>query len=128
MKRSLSGNGTAIIKKYTQGVILIAVFIIAGVSISAAAQELMRDRTLVGLALLALSIFLLQGGLAYLAGLLFWDKSIRNTLAMIPSSRNNHFVLGIAIMNFPPIAVVPCMLGIIFRHTTNAFWIWFFRK
>ncbi|NIS60087.1 MAG: hypothetical protein GTO13_05100, partial [Proteobacteria bacterium] len=128
MKRALSGNGTAIMKKYTQGVILIAVFIIAGVSISAAAQELMWDRTLIRLALLALSIFLLQGGLAYLAGLLFWDKNIRNTLAMIASSRNNHFVLGIAVMNFPPIVVVPCMLGIIFHHTTNAFWVWLFRK
>ncbi len=128
MKKVLSAHAAAIIKRYAQGVILIVVFVIACVSISAAAQELVWDQTLIKLALLVLSIFLLQGGTAYLVGLVLWDRSIRNTLAMIASSRNNHFVLGIAIMNFPPIVVVPCMLGIIFHHTTNAFWVWLFRK
>jgi len=128
VKKALPENAAPIIKRYTQGAILILVFIIAGVSISAAAQELVWDQTLMKLALLVLSIFVLQGGMAYLAGLILWDKSIRNTLAMIASSRNNHLVLGIAIMNFPPIAVVPCMLGIIFHHMTNALWVWLFRK
>jgi predicted Na+-dependent transporter len=128
IKRFLPANTAAMFKRHTQGVMLMTVFITIGVSISAASQELVWDQALMRLALLVLSIFFLQGGLGYLAGLMFWDKSVRNTLAMIASSRNSNFILGIAIMNFPPIAAVPCILAIIFHHTTNAFWVWLFRK
>lgn len=128
LKRLPSGRATRIIKRYTQAAILVMVFGSLAISISAATGEMVWDQTLLRLGFVVLSIYFLQGGMAYLAGFMLWDKSIRNTLAMIASSRNNNFALGIAIMNFPPLAVVPCVFGIIFHHTTNAFWVWLFRE
>jgi hypothetical protein len=47
---------------------------------------------------------------------------------MIASARNMQLMLGIAIINFPPLAVVPCVVGIIFQNMIIAFWLWIFRK
>ena len=78
--------------------------------------------------LLVFSVYMLQGGIAYLVGRLFWGKPIRRTLALIASSRNNQISLGIAIVNFSPATAIPCIFGFIFHHVTNAIWLWLFRK
>ena len=82
---------------------------------------------LAGMLILVFSVYLVQGGVAYLAARLFWGASIRRTLALIASSRNNQISLGIAVMNFSPATAVPCIFGFIFHHFTNAVWLWLFR-
>jgi predicted Na+-dependent transporter len=124
----LSQNGITIIKRLSQTVIPTVLFIIIAASISRTTQEIMWDQTLLKLAPLVLSITIVQGGFAYLAGLILWNKNIRNTLAIVASSRNVQIMLGIAIINFPPKVVIPCVLGIIFQHMNNAIWLWLFRR
>ncbi|MFC1477123.1 bile acid:sodium symporter family protein [candidate division KSB1 bacterium] len=109
-------------------VIPLLVFLIISSSISGAAQDIQWDWALFRVGAVVLLIYFLQGGLAYAAGFLFGDKSIRNTLALVGSSRNIQLVLGIAVINFPPLVIIPMVLGIIFHHLTNLFWLWIFRK
>jgi predicted Na+-dependent transporter len=128
MTKLLSQNKIAIIKWLSEPVIPTVLFIVIAVSISRTTQEIMWDQTLLKLAPLVLSITIIQGGSAYLAGFVLWDKSIRNTLAIVASSRNVQIMLGIAIINFPPKVVIPCVLGIIFQNMNNAMWLWLFRR
>jgi predicted Na+-dependent transporter len=127
-KKIISDNVATIIKRRTETVMSVLVFLAIAVSISGTAQELVWDQIHIKLGVLVLSIFFLQGGLAYLAGLILSDEATRNTLTMIASSRNLMLMLGIAIINFPPIVGVPCVLGIILQNITSMVWIWLFRK
>ena len=95
---------------------------------SDASQRLIWTQGLAAMLLLVFSVYMLQGGIAYLVGRLFWGKPIRRTLALIASSRNNQISLGIAIVNFSPATAIPCIFGFIFHHVTNAIWLWLFRK
>jgi hypothetical protein len=128
MTKILSWDKITIIKRLSKPVIPTVLFIVIAVSISRTIWEIAWDQTLLRLAPLVLSITIIQGGAAYLAGFVLWDKSIRNTLAIVASSRNVQIMLGIAIINFPATVVIPCILAIIFQHINNAVWLWLFRK
>ena len=108
--------------------VLVLLFVNCVLVSSGASQRLIWSRSLVGMLLLVFSVYMLQGGIAYLSGWLFWGKPIRRTLALIASSRNNQISLGIAIVNFSPATAIPCIFGFIFHHVTNAIWLWLFRK
>ncbi len=111
-----------------KGVIPVMVFLIIASSINGVAEEIKWDSSLINIMIITLSIFLIQGGLAYLSGYFLGDRSIRNTMCLISSSRNIQLILGIAIINFPPLVVVPLVFGIFFHHLTNALWLWLFRN
>ena len=128
VKKLISEGAVTMAERYAKRVILVPIFIIIAFSIAAAAREIVWEQNLIKLAPLVVLVFFVQGGLAYLAGMLFWDRNIRNTLAMIASARNMQLVLGIAIINFPPLTVVPCILGIFVQNIILTFWVWLFRK
>jgi len=128
MKKTLKKNPLSIIKKYVNVIILVSIFIICSIVGSSASGNLVWSKGLIQLVILVFAVYLVQGGLAYIAGVFLWDKPIRNTLALISSSRNNQITLGIAILNFPPATAIPCIIGFLFHHLTNAIWLWLFRK
>ncbi len=115
-------------KNVAKGVIPAMVFLIISSSINGIADEITWDLSLIRIAVITLSIFLIQGGAAYGAGVMLGDRSIRNTMCLIASSRNIQLMLGIALINFPPLVVVPLVFAIFFHHITNAFWLWLFRN
>jgi len=106
----------------------ILVFLTIAISISLTTQEIDWSPELVRLSAIVFVIYMLQGSAACLAGTLLGDKSIRNTLALTASSRNTQLVLGLAVINFPPLVIVPLVLSVIFHHVTNVIWLWLFRK
>jgi hypothetical protein len=128
MKKTMSPEVTLRVRAFSKGFILLPIFIVVTLSMSGAAQQMVWDRTLLTLAPLIFSIFLVQGGLAFLVGRLFWDKNIRNSLALMASARNVQLMLGIAIINFPPLAAVPIVLGIIVQNINHVLWLWLLRK
>ena len=128
LKVIFPGSKADTIKKYSNPVILALLFIICTLVASGASQHLEWNVSLLYVMILVFSVYMLQGGIAYLAGWFFWGKPIRRTLALIASSRNNQISLGIAVMNFSPATAIPCIFGFIFHHVTNAIWLWLFRK
>ncbi|MFC1492502.1 bile acid:sodium symporter family protein [candidate division KSB1 bacterium] len=127
-KRVLTEPVLRMIKRTAKGIIPVMVFLIISSSINGVAEEIIWDVSLVRIAVITLSIFLIQGGAAYGAGYFLGDRSIRNTMCLIASSRNIQLILGIALINFPPLVVVPLVFAIFFHHLTNALWLWLFRK
>ena len=128
MKKTMSQEVALRVRAFSKGFILVPIFIVVTLSMSGAGQQIVWGKTLLTLAPLIFSVFLIQGGLAYLVGILFWDKNIRNSLALMASARNMQLMLGIAIINFPPLAAVPCVLGIILQNITHVLWLWLLRK
>ncbi len=116
------------IKLFFKPVFLGLLFIICAVATSGVSKQLTWNYDMIWLVVLVFSIYLVQGGLAYLAGSIFWTPPTRRTLALISSSRNNQITLGIAAINFSPATAIPCILGFIFHHLTNAIWLYLFRK
>jgi predicted Na+-dependent transporter len=112
-------------KYYSQVLASVLIFFIISLSISGVSVELEWEKSLIALTPIVFLLFVIQGGLAYLFGGIFWDKKIRNSLALGASSRNTVVMIGIGAINFSPVVVVPCVLGLIFHHLTNAFWLWF---
>ncbi|MFC1561916.1 hypothetical protein ACFL6I_19735 [candidate division KSB1 bacterium] len=109
-------------------IIPVLVYSIISVSVSGAAQEIQWNPDLIKISILVFLIYTIQGGLGYIGGFAFNSRSIRNSLTLAASSRNIQLVLGLALINFPPLTVVPMVIGIIFHHITNAMWLWLFRK
>ena len=116
------------IKKASRWIIVFLIYGIVTVSISSTSYELVWNTSLIGLSVVVFSIYIMQGGLGYAIGYVIGDRSIRHTLALISSSRNTQIVLAIAVLNFSSLVVVPCVIGVIFHHVTNALWLWLFRK
>jgi len=108
--------------------LLLLIFLIISSSIGAAAHELVWDVGLLKLFGFVISIYLIQGCVGFIFGTVLRSKDIRNSLALTTSSRNIQLVLGLAIINFPPLAIVPLVLGIISHHLSNALWLWLLRK
>ncbi len=115
-------------KQIPRGLVLLMLFLVIATSISVAARDIEWNRDLLTLSVLILGIYLLQGGLGYLAGWLVGGKGVRNTVAFISSSRNPQIVLAVAILNFTPLTVFPILLAVFFHHLTNVFWLWLFRR
>lgn len=128
MKKTLTESRLAAIKEYANPVILMFLFIICAIVGSSASANLVWSKKLIHMIILVFAVYLIQGGLAYFAGFFLWDVPTRNTLALISSSRNNQITLGIAILNFPPATAIPCIIGFLFHHITNAIWLWLCRK
>jgi predicted Na+-dependent transporter len=128
MKDVFSQALTERIKMFAKPVVLILLFINCVLVSSAASQRLIWNENLLRMILLVFSVYLVQGGLAFLIGGFFWNKPIQKTLALISSSRNNQITLGIAAINFAPAAALPCIFGFIFHHVANAIWLYLFRK
>ena len=128
MKSSLLTNFVDRIKASFKPIFLGLLFIICAVATSGASHQIQWNTGMVRLVILVFSVYLVQGGVAYLAGSLFWDQPIRRTLTLISSSRNNQITLGIAVINFAPATAIPCILGFIFHHVANAIWLYLFRK
>ncbi len=126
-KKFMYINFAADAKKNSVYIIPILVFLIISSTVSGATKDIVWDSSLIGVALVALSIFLIHGGIAYFAGYLFGGKEIRNTMLLIASAKNIQLVLGIAVINFPPLVLIPMVLGIIMHHITNGFWLWLLR-
>ena len=128
LKVIFPGSKADTIKKYSNPVILALLFIICALVASGVSQHLEWNVSLLYVMILVFSVYMLQGGIAYLVGGFFGGRPIRRTLALISSSRNNQITLGIAIINFSPATAIPCIFGFIFHHVTNAIWLWLFRK
>jgi predicted Na+-dependent transporter len=128
MKNAMKKELLAMVKNYVNTIILVSIFIICSIVGSSASGNLVWSKGLIQLVILVFAVYLIQGGLAYMAGYILWDKPARNTLALISSSRNNQITLGIAILNFPPATAIPCIIGFLLHHLTNAIWLWLFRK
>ena len=112
------------IKKTSNFVIPSLIFLIISTSIGSAAGQLKWDLTLLKLSAGVAGIYLLHAGFGYFTGSLMGRKELKNTLTFISSSRNCQIVLALAILNFSSLAAVPIVIGIIFHHLTNAFWLW----
>ena len=115
-----------LIKKLPKFGVPFLVFLIISTSIGSAASQLKWDLTLLRLSVSVVGIYLLHAGLGYFAGSLIGRKELRNTLTLISSSRNCQIVL--AILKFSPLTAVPIIIGIVFHHITNAFWLWMLQK
>jgi len=116
------------IKKNSNYVIPSLIFLIISTSIGSAAGQLKWDLTLLRLSVSVAGIYLLHAGLAYFIGSLIGRKELKNTLTFMSSSRNCQIVLALAILNFSPLTAVPIVIGIVFHHITNAFWLWMLQK
>jgi len=114
--------------RFSQYVIYALVFVIISISISGAAEHIIWDNSLIRISSAVFSIYVIQGGLGFTFGIFLRNTGIRHSLALIASSRNIQLVLAIAIINFSPVTVVPCVIGIFFHHLTNLIWLWLFRK
>ncbi len=108
--------------------ILVLVFCIVSGSLSGLSGSISWDTSLIGVSVIVLSIYIIQGGLGYFVGSLIGDKSTKQTLAMICSSRNTQLVIALALLHFPPLVIVPAIISIFLHHSTNAFWLWLFRE
>jgi predicted Na+-dependent transporter len=117
-----------LIKKIPKFVIPFLIFFIISTSIGSAAGQLKWNLTLLRLSVSVVGIYLLHAGLGYFAGSLIGKKELRNTLTLISSSRNSQIVLVLAILNFSPLTAVPIVIGIVFHHISNAFWLWMLQK
>ena len=113
-----------LIKKMAEFLTPVFVFVIVSTSIASASDELKWNSMLIGLSGSVFAIYLLHGGLGYLAGYLIQKRDIKNTLALISSSRNCQIILAVAILNFTPLTTVPIIIATIFHHLTNALWLW----
>ena len=103
------------------------IFLVISISIADASEKILISIDLLYLALVILCIYLLQGGLAYLSGRLFFDETRAKTLALVASSRNIQFIIAVALLNFAPMIIVPLIMGILLHHVTNLFWISIFQ-
>lgn len=128
VRRFCQDNVLMGIKKASKAFIPALVFLIIATSIGSASDELEWNLTLLRLSFSVFIIYMIQGGLGYMAGSLTDDRKIRNTLALISSSRNIQIVLAIAILNFSPLCSVPIIIATISHHITNAFWLWILQK
>ena len=104
------------------------VFVTVSTSIAGASAELKWNSTLLSLSASIFAIFLVQGGLGYLAGYFIRKRDIKNTLALIASSRNCQIVLAVAILNFSPLTAVPIIIATIFHHLMNMLWLWVLQR
>ena len=104
------------------------IFLIISTSIGSAASQLKWDLTLLKLSVSVVGIYLIHAGIAYSIGSLIGRKELKNTLTFISSSRNCQIALALAVLNFPPLTAVPIIIGIVFHHITNAFWIWMLQR
>jgi predicted Na+-dependent transporter len=104
------------------------VFVIVSTTIAITSNELKWNSMLLSLSACVFAIYFLQGGLGYLAGYLIRKRDIKNTLALICSSRNCQIILAVAILNFSPLAAVPIIIATIFHHLMNAFWLWVLQR
>jgi predicted Na+-dependent transporter len=116
------------IRKASPFAVPILVFFTILITFGNASGGLKWDLRLFLLSLSTLGIYLLHAGLGFWTGNLIGGKELRNTLMFISSSRNCHFVLAIAVMNFPPLVTIPIIIASIFHHITNAFWLWVLRE
>ena len=116
------------IKKTSLFLTPVFVFMIVSTSIATTSDELKWDSMLFSLSASVFAIYLLQGGLGYLAGYLLRKRDIKNTLALIASSRNCQIILAVAILNFSPLTAVPIIIATIFHHLMNALWLWVLQR
>lgn len=128
LRNGLPQHLAAAVKRWSKPLVMASIFFIVAIVTSAATRSLYWSHTLITLILLVLAIYVIQGTLAYLAGLYFWDRRARRTLALIASSRNNNVALAIATLHFSPAAAIPCIVGFILHHVTNAVWLYLLRK
>ena len=116
------------IKKMAVFLTPVFVFVIVSSSIAGASDELKWNSMLLSLSASVFAIYLLQGVLGYLAGYLIRKRDIKNTLALISSSRNCQIILAVAILNFSPLTAVPIIIATIFHHLMNALWLWVLQR
>ena len=128
VRRFFQDNMLMGIQKASKVLIPALVFLIIATSIGSASDELEWNLTLLRLSSSVFIIYMIQGGLGYMAGSLTDGRKTRNTLALISSSRNCQIVLAIAILNFSPLCSVPIVIATIFHHIMNAFWLWILQK
>ena len=128
VNRFLPANRLLLIKKSSKYVIPALIFLIISTSIGSAASQLKWDLTLLKLSVSVVGIYLIHAGIAYSIGSLIGRKELKNTLTFISSSRNCQIALALAVLNFPPLTAVPIIIGIVFHHITNAFWIWMLQR
>jgi predicted Na+-dependent transporter len=107
-----------------KGFTLLLLFCIIVVSVGKVANQLVWHADYIWLAAIILAIYLIHGGLGYLIGWVWGNAELRITLPFICSSRNIQLVFAIAVLNFSPLTYVPIIMGILFHHLTNAFWLW----
>jgi BASS family bile acid:Na+ symporter len=128
VRNGLPQQWTAAVKRWSKPLVMGSIFFIVAIVTSAATRSLHWNHTLITLILLVLAVYIIQKALAYLASFYFWDRRARRTLALIASSRNNNVALGIATLHFAPATTVPCIVGFILHHVTNAVWLYLLRK
>ncbi len=116
------------LKKRGKQIIPILVFFIVSSSIASTAGNIKWSFELFKLFIIVFLIYTIQGGLGYITGMLMGDKALRNTLALIASSRNIQLMFGIAVISFDPLVLIPMILGILIHHVTNLIWLWLFRN
>ena len=117
-----------LIKKMADFLAPVFVFVIVSTSIAGVSGELKWNSKLLSLSASVFAIYLLQGGLGYLAGYLIRKRDIKNTLALISSSRNCQIILAVAILNFSPLTAVPVIIATFFHHLMNALWLWVLQR
>lgn len=118
------GTFQAALKKTADLSVPVLIFFVIAISFGNVSKGLKWDFMLMGLSICVLTIYIIQGGLGYLAGHLINKRNIKNTLALISSSRNCQVVLAISILNFSPLTALPIIIATIFHHLMNAFWMW----
>ena len=103
--------------------ILVLFFLIIAASIGSIKGEVKLEESILLLLVIGFAIYLLQGFLGYTGGF-FWKKQeIKNTLAVISSSRNTQLVIAITVINFPTATLIPIILCVFVHHFTNIFWL-----
>lgn len=111
-------------KNISKGFTLLLLFAIVASSIAKVADQLVWHADSIWLAVLVLAIYLIHGVLGYAIGWVWGNAELRRTLPFICSSRNIQLVFAIAVLNFAPLTYVPIIMGLLFHHLTNAFWLW----
>ena len=128
LNRTLGSGRRRLLDRHAPRAVLVIMFAIVALVISKGRGALVWSADLALVTAMVLAIFAVQGLLAWLGGFLPWFRASRTTLGILGSSRNNQVSLGIAMLQFPPAAAIPCIIGFIVHHLYSALWLWVLRK
>ncbi len=115
-------------KNISNGFTLFLLFIIVGVSIGRVSDQLTWQADSIWLAVIVMVIYMIHGAIGYAIGWICNNSELKRTLPFIYSSRNIQLVFAIAVLNFDPLTYVPIIMGILFHHLANAFWLWILNR
>jgi predicted Na+-dependent transporter len=128
VNRGLGAPWRRIMDRFSPPAVLVLMFAIVALVISKARNSLVWNADLAVVSAMVVGIYAFQGLSAWLAGTALGFRRTRATMAVLGSSRNNQVSLGIAMLQFPPAAAIPCVIGFIVHHLASAMWLWLLKK